>query len=95
LFDFTLFGHEVEGYLVLLYEREDWRYTGRLLLRLPACAPIPPPVSASTLLECKALPLGGVAIRNTDEAERNPMLTASAAAAREHFETLQPELARV
>lgn len=36
-----------------------------------------------------------VAVRNTDEAERSPMLVASAAAARERLETLQSELARV
>ena len=36
-----------------------------------------------------------VAIRNTEEAERNPTLAASASGAREHFEALQAELARV
>jgi hypothetical protein len=36
-----------------------------------------------------------VAIRNTDEAERNQVLAASASSAREHFEALQKELDRV
>lgn len=36
-----------------------------------------------------------VAILNTNEAEQNPLLAASASVAREHFETLQKELDRV
>ena len=36
-----------------------------------------------------------LAIRNSDEAARNPILAASASTAREHFESLQAELARV
>ena len=36
-----------------------------------------------------------VSIRDSDAADRNPMLVASASAAREHFETLQNELDKV
>jgi hypothetical protein len=36
-----------------------------------------------------------VEIRNTDEAARNPLLAASASAARNHFFALQRELKRV
>ena len=36
-----------------------------------------------------------LSIRNSAEAECNPILAASASTAREHFESLQAELARV